>query len=271
MAVHYAGTEATGDPGAAWADAIAGAAAAAGGAGPVALLSATGLMEDTQVVSYMARLLRERGCATRLAGPRQLRWRDGRAFLEAAGPGPLGAVVRFYQGEWLPSSGRRCGWPHFFCGGRTPVTNPGSALLVESKRFPLVWDRLKTPLPAWRQLLPETRDPRDAPWQSDDGWLLKTAYCNNGDDISHREFLSARLWRSARRSARWLPGGWASQRRFVTRPLDTPLGPMTPCLGVYVVDGRVRGIYGRLAAKPVVDFEALDAAVLIRPEGRQSA
>jgi glutathionylspermidine synthase len=270
MAEHYAGTEPTGDPGAVWADAIAGAVAGADASGPVALVSATGLMEDTQVVSYVARLLRERGCATRLAKPEQLRWRDGRAHLGSAGPIPLSAVVRFYQGEWLPSTGWRCGWPHFFCGGRTPVTNPGSSLLVESKRFPLVWDRLNTPLPAWRQLLPETRDPREAPWQSDDDWLLKTAYCNNGDDVAHREFISARLWRAVRRSARWLPGGWTAQRRFTTCPLDTPLGPLHPCLGVYIVDGRAHGIYGRLAAKPVTDFEAMDVAVLIRSEGKRN-
>ncbi len=42
--------------------------------------------------------------------------------------------------------------------------NPGSAVLTESKRFPLVWDRLSTELPTWRRLLPATVDVRDADW-----------------------------------------------------------------------------------------------------------
>jgi hypothetical protein len=37
---------------------------------------------------------------------------------------------------------------------------------------------------------------------------------------------------------------------------------MYPCLGVFTVDGRAAGIYGRLSPRPVIDYAAVDAAVL---------
>jgi len=156
-------------------------------------------MEDHQVVAFAARRLGERGCRAHLAGPRQIEWRDGRAFLNAAWHrGPLDAVVRFYQSEWLAHRPRPPGWQCFFCGGQTPVGNPGRAIISESKRFPLVRDSLSVPLPAWRELLPETRDPRQAPWRTNDAWLLKTAFCNNGDTVSVRRLLWRRKTARAR-------------------------------------------------------------------------
>jgi hypothetical protein len=181
--------------------------------------------------------------------------------------------VRFYQGEWLARLPRRTGWERLFRGGWTPVVNPGSAVVVESKRFPLVWDALRTRLPTWRMLLPETRDPRDAPWRADDddggggGWLLKSAFCNTGDQVCAPGWVDVRHWRSAAREARWFPWNWAAQRRFDAVPLETPDGPMFPCLGVYTVNGRAAGIYGRLSRGPVVDYAAVDVAVLLTRHG----
>jgi len=34
------------------------------------------------------------------------------------------------------------------------------------------------------------------------------------------------------------------------------------CLGVYTIDARVAGAYGRIAERPLVDARAKDAAVL---------
>jgi hypothetical protein len=36
-----------------------------------------------------------------------------------------------------------------------------------------------------------------------------------------------------------------------------------PSIGVYTVNGRVAGAYGRIAEKPLIDARARDAAVLI--------
>ena len=252
------------NPGQAWGDALS-LGAAHDGAGHVALLAAAGFMEDQQVVTYMGRLLAERGLTPHLADPAQLRWRDDHAFL---GDVRLSAIVRFYQAEWLASLPRRhrsC-WLPLAAGGRTMVTNPVSSVLTESKRFPLVWNRLATRLPTWRRLLPETRDPRDAPWQVDEGWLLKTAFCNTGDAVSAASLLPAKQWRKAKWQARLFPRQWVAQRRFNTLPLGTPMGELYPCIGVYTIDGRAAGAYVRLSHRPVIDYRAIDAAMLIEPD-----
>jgi glutathionylspermidine synthase len=261
VAAHYPDTRTAGDPAATWADAVA---HAAGGAGTTAaLLNAPGYMEDHQVVSYLAARLRERGLTTHLATPEQLRWRDGVAHL-AVDPGPLDVVVRFYQGEWLAT--RRGNWRPLLQGGRTAVTNPLTAMLVESKRFPLVWDALRTPLPTWRALLPETRSLYTAPWLRDDGWLLKSALSNNGDAVAMRSLMTRRQWRSTALAALCQPRDWLAQRRFEALPVDTPDGSRYPCVGVYTVDGRAVGAYGRVATRPLVDYAAVDVAVLIERE-----
>jgi hypothetical protein len=257
MADHWPGLRPAGDPLGALVGAIH---ARAGGLGRAALLAAPGYMEDQQVVACIADGLRRRGWETIRGHPGQVEWEGGRARL---GAGPVYVVVRFFQGEWLGRLRDVARWRPYFRGGRTPVCNPGAALLAESKRFPLVWDELETPLPAWRALLPETRDPGAAPWRADPGWLLKGAFGNTGDEVIDRTQATRRVWRSAAWAARLWPWGWAAQRRFAALPVETPAGPMYPCLGVYTVDGRAAGVYGRLAPRPLIDYAAVDVAVLI--------
>jgi hypothetical protein len=36
------------------------------------------------------------------------------------------------------------------------------------------------------------------------------------------------------------------------------------CLGIFTLDGRAVGAYGRIASKPLIDHDAQDIAVLIR-------
>jgi hypothetical protein len=231
---------------------------------PVALLVAAGFMEDLQVVSGLARRLRDLGVDAHLAQPSHLRWLDGRAHLETSWhAGPLACVVRFYQGEWLARLGRRADWQPLVAGGRTPVTNPGVALLTESKRLPLVWDELNLPLPAWRRYLPETREARDAPWRRDDGWLLKAAYCNTGDAVVRVVSTPARKRLATTLDVALHPNHWVAQRRFEPRPIDTPHGPRFACVGVYTIDGVACGAYGRLSPGEVIDYAAVDAAVLV--------
>ena len=65
------------------------------------------------------------------------------------------------------------------------------------------------------------------------------------------------------REVRWRPGGWVAQRRFATVALASPIGRVRPCIGVYVVDGRAAGAYARLSRGAVVDYSAVDVALLV--------
>ena len=264
MAEHFPNLRTAGNPAKLWAEALA---ATAGEGGVVALLSAPGYIEDHQVNAFLAARLRERGCRAGLAKPEQIFWRDGIAHLDSAWHrGPLNAVIKFYQTEWLARLPARCEWKYFFRGGKTPVANPALAVISESKRFPLVWDELSAPMPTWRALLPETRDPRHAPWSHDSSWLLKTALCNTGDTVSVREWMRPRDWLRTRIAARLAPGNWIAQRRFESVPICTPDGPRHVCVGVYTVNGKAAGAYTRLSEKPVIDFAAADVALLIEDD-----
>jgi hypothetical protein len=161
---------------------------------------------------------------------------------------------------------RSVGWRLFFRGGKTPVANPALATISESKRFPLVWDRLSVDLPTWQALLPETRDPRDTNWSRDDGWLVKTGMCNTGDTVSIRELMPAKQWLQTRLSVSLRPGQWVAQRRFESMPVPTPVAPRHVCVGVYTVNGRTAGAYARLAEKPLIDFTAVDVALLLEQD-----
>ncbi|MFI4881971.1 MAG: hypothetical protein ACIAQU_05235, partial [Phycisphaerales bacterium JB064] len=136
LAAHF-GLETTGDPTASLARAINRST----GAGPVALVHATAYSDDAQVMHLLARECAEHGIEATICGPLDL-------------PDRCAHVVRFFPAEWLPALGRERLWARYFHDGHTPHTNPATAIVSQSKRWSLLWDRLETPLPTWRDLCP---------------------------------------------------------------------------------------------------------------------
>jgi hypothetical protein len=257
---HYPWADPVGDPAAAYVDALM--AAARPGA-IVALVHATAYSDDQQMMTFVARRLEARGIRAHLASPSHLRWKDGRAWLEAAWwRGPLDLVVRFFPTEWMGQLPKVSGWPHLCAGSLTPISNPATAVLTQSKRFPLVWHELAARLPTWGALLPETRDPRSAPWRTSGEWVLKPALGRVGEGVGITGLTDPADWRKIVRDVTWWPGHWIAQRRFDVVPIRIRGVDRYPCLGVYTVDERVAGAYGRLATRPLIDSLAEDAAVL---------
>ncbi len=260
LAPHYPWAAPVGDPAADYAEALA---ARAGTGGTVVLAHATAFSDDQQMMTFVGRRLAAKGLNVHLASPSHLRWRGDRAWLDAAWwQGPVDLVVRFFPAEWLNGLPRASDWPRFFAGAGTPLSNPATAIVAQSKRFPLVWDSLETPVPTWRALLPETRDVRDTPWRTSDEWIVKPALGRVGEGIGMRELIDAKEMRSITRDARLWPGSWVAQRRFRVVPAEVANTRVFPCLGVYTLDAKVVGAYGRLAARPLIDSRAADAAVL---------
>jgi glutathionylspermidine synthase len=226
----------------------------------VALLHATIYTEDRQVALYLAQRLAGHTHGAWPCGPEQIVWKEGRASVRCAdGERHVGAIYRFYPAEWLP---RLEGWRAFFVAGRTPVCNPGWSVLTQSKRFPLTWDRLTTPLPTWRALLPESRSPRGHDWR-DPEWVIKPALGYEGFNVGVPGATPADTWAELRRKATRDPANWLVQRRFESVPLATPEGPQYPSLGVYVIDGNFAGFYARVAPRPLIDDRAREMVVLI--------
>jgi glutathionylspermidine synthase len=259
VAEHTAEGQPSGDPGGRWMEGIA---RSVGPDATVALLCAPGWVQDAQVIAHLAARLRRRGLRAHVASPHHLRWEDGRARLDSEfARAPVDAIVRFYQADWI--AGLQCDWRALFVGGRTPVSNPACAALTESKRLPLVWHELDATTSTWRRLLAETHDPRRAPQLLAGDWVLKPAFGNEGDDVAVARAMSPVAWMKRAMWALARPGRWIAQRRFEAVPLRTPLGTMNACIGVYVVDGQVSGAYGRLTPSAVIDFSAVDTAVLV--------
>lgn len=264
VAAHCPGASPCGDP----SDALAAAVAASVSPNAsAAMIHATAYTDDRQVMVYLARHLEAKGLRTHLAAPDQLAWTAEGALLRAAGCAePLDVLVRFYPGEWLPNLPRASGWPRFFGGSPVALCNPATALLTQSKRFPLAWDDLATRMDTWRALLPETRDPREADVRWDGDWVLKPVFGRVGESIGFPGLTPGKEWRKIARDARRWPRYWAAQRRFEHQPVPSGAGPRYVCLGVYTVDGRAVGAYGRVGRKPLIDGVAQDAAVLVRNE-----
>ena len=256
------GARPAGDVAATYADAVLGSLP---DRAHVALVHATAYSDDRQVMTYVAGSLEQRGARVSLVSPAHVRWQQGRATLETDWTsGPLDAVLRFYPAEWMPNLPKACGWTSYFDRTTTPVSNPATALLTQSKRFPLTWDRLRTPLPTWRALLPETRDPRDVRWQGRDEWVLKPALGRVGEDVMISGVTAAHDAQRVIRDVLRHPQYWVAQRRFVATPLIAGGTWSYPGIGIYTVDGRAAGAYGRLAERPLIDARARDAAVLIK-------
>jgi glutathionylspermidine synthase len=260
MARHYGGLAPRGDPTREIALAVRNAI---GPGRTVALIHATAFTDDRQVMIYLGRQLEAAGLKAVLAGPDQLRWEGGRAFLATEWqPGPVDFIFRFFPTEWLPALPRRGAWWHLLGGSQTPVCNPAVAILSQSKRFPLVWDQLTTDLKTWRTLLPTTEDPRRANFPISQR-VLKPVFGRVGDMIGIEGVNSEKEKRRIERAARHHPRHWVAQKRFGAVPLSSPGGDVYPCIGIYTLDARVIGAYGRVARRPLIDHLAQDAAVLI--------
>ncbi len=59
------------------------------------------------------------------------------------------------------------------------------------------------------------------------------------------------------------PEEWIAQRKFEIVPVRTDEGPRYPCIGVFTIEGRAAGFYGRVSTTPIINNNAQDAAVLI--------
>jgi hypothetical protein len=253
--------ETCGDAAAAWMDAVAIGLAPNG---LVVLLSAPGWVEDAQVVAHLAARLRDRRLRAQVASPHHLRWIGGRAQIESDFQcADVDAIVRFYQVEWIVELPHADGWMPLFQGGQTPVSNPGCVAFTESKRLPLVWSELDASTTVWRSLLEESREPRDVRALARGEWVLKPAFGNTGDHVALRERMSRTAWLQTVLASLARPRRWVAQRRFHSTPIQSVVGPVHACIGVYVVDGRAVGTYGRLSPVPLIDFEAMDVAVLV--------
>ncbi len=260
MAGYYKGYSIPPDPTKAYVAAIS---EVAGERALIGLVHATAHCDDRQVMQYLGQRLEQAGMQAVALSPSHLKWESGSARFIRPFPAVQPALlVRFFPAEWLPNL-RQCSYEPWFCGGKTPMSNPGVAILIQSKCFPLVWDEMTTSLNTWRSLLPETKSLRDVSANSPE-WVFKPVFGRVGEDVAIAGVTEQRAYKEILKEVERHPHNWIAQRRFDTVPLETASGVQYACLGVYTLDCRAVGAYGRIAAKPLIDHDAQDIAVLIR-------
>ncbi len=263
MSRHYPQTRVSGDP---VESLVVSVGKTTGQPGTVALVHATAFTDDRQVMVYLARRLEAAGHKTVLMAPDHFLWKDGQASLAAGwATGPVDYIHRFFPAEWLPELPRRSQWWQLLGGSKTPLCNPGLALISQSKRFPLVWPELPVRLPAWEALLRGTFAVEDAAKRGlrPESLVFKPAFGRVGDLIKMHGVTPEKDLRKINRLIRRHPQRWIAQERFEAVPMVTAHGPVFPCIGMYTLDARVIGAYGRCARQPLINHLAQDAAVLI--------
>ncbi len=249
----------TGDPAAAYVAAVAEIA----GNRAVALVHATAFSDDWQLLKYLADRLEARGNEVIPAAPDGIVWADGAASARGT---RLGAIVRFFPGDWLMRTRFAADW---FRPGVTPVLNPVRSLLAQNKAFPLFLQALGLDAPTWRALLPAVRRVSLRGLFEEDT-VLKPVYGRVGEGIAMAGVTPPRKLARWRLSAALFRRHWIAQDRFRPTNIGSEAEPAYPCVGIYTLGTKVIGAYGRVGRRPMIDLDAQDTPVFITGGSRSA-
>ncbi|MDR3000199.1 MAG: glutathionylspermidine synthase family protein [Fibromonadaceae bacterium] len=235
----------------------------------IAFVHATSYSDDRQVMQFLSDRFTEHGMNTVFAAPDHIRWVDKKAFSILEGNEcEIDGIIRFFPLEWLVSLPRTSKWQGYYdC--ETVSCNHPVAILTQSKRLPLIWDKLNVKIPMWKKLLPETKAPKTVNSQDVD-WIYKPALGRVGEGISIKEAVSQKELLKIEKEARRDSKNWVSQKMFESAPIKSTNGEdYHLCLGVFTVDGKFAGFYGRISLYPRIDSKAEDIPVLVSKESIQ--
>ena len=229
----------------------------------IALIHATSYSDDRQVMQFLGDYLEKNGYRALYAAPDHISWEQKQAVSIIRGEeGPVDALVRFFPLEWLANLPKRTGWRGYY-DTKTLSCNHPVSIFAQSKRLPLVWDELGVDLTAWKQLLPETRAADAGKLEAD--WIYKPALGRVGEGISIKEAVTEKELAAIRKSVKRHPNDWIAQRRFESRPIaGADETDYHMCIGVFTVDAKAAGFYGRISRFPRIDARAKDIALLVR-------
>jgi glutathionylspermidine synthase len=245
--------------------------------GTVAFVHATSYSDDRQVMQFLGDYFERGGLRTIYAAPDHIKWINNHAMSIIKGQEcTVDGIVRFFPLEWLINLPRSAAWQGYY-DSQTPSCNNPVAMFTQSKRLPLIWNSLGVTISAWKQLLPETRDPRAVP-PHETGWIYKPALGRVGEGILIEEAISPKEQAQIKKAVQKEPRNWIAQRRFNSIPIPAgnrqdaaTSGGEVPayhvCVGAFTVDGKKAGFYGRISPYPRIDANAIDIPVLIIKDG----
>lgn len=234
--------------------------------GTIGLVHATSYSDDRQVMQYIGDYFSQHGFNPIYAGPDHLQWNNGLpSVMMGDRKIKVDAILRFFPLEWLCNLSRSYRWQEYY-QALVPSCNHPLAILTQSKRLPLVWDQLDIDLPYWKKLLPPTIDPKDVSKTQGD-WIYKPALGRVGEYISIKSVISADEYKKIQKGVKKQPNNWVAQQMFYSKPVSSSNGKTFHlCIGVFTVDGKRAGFYGRISPYPRIDAFAKDIPILIDKE-----
>lgn len=235
--------------------------------GTMAFVHATAYADDRQVMQFMGDYFEQRGYQALYLAPDHIRFKQRQAFsiLERYQQNVDG-IFRFFPLEWLPELPFSSRWQGYY-DTLTPSCNHPVAMLTQSKRLPLLWDRLQAPHTVWKQLLPETEPVRKLDY-GDPDYIYKPAFGRVGGGITITEAMPEGEFKKIKKETQRRKKEWLVQKRFRSIPVTAEDGKSFHlCIGVFVVDGKYAGFYGRISPYARIDEKAKDIPILIKQGG----
>lgn len=226
----------------------------------IAFVHATSYADDRQVMQFMGDHFQHNGYQAVYLAPDRLSFREGVAY-EKDNQTNIQGIVRFFPLEWMLCLPFLTQWQGFYQTSTVSCNHP-FAILTQSKRLPLLFQHLGQPT-LWNKLLPETKAVEALDYEDSD-YLYKPVFGRVGESITIRERTSENEFKKIRRDALRFKKEWIVQKRFDSQPILTEDGrAFHLCLGVFVIDGKFAGIYGRISSYARIDEKAQDLPVLI--------
>ena len=240
--------------------------------GKIMLVHCTSYSDDRQVMQFLGDRLKGIGFTTIYGAADHLCFmNNGAVSILDGNIGRVDAIVRFTPLEWLIDM-KPIRWEGYF-NTVTPSCNHPIAMYAQTKRFPLVWDKIEAlgvQLTAWRELLPETLEVKDA--KNKEGFIFKPACGRVGERISIKEACKDDEYKKIIKDVKRHPKEYLAQKRFNSKPLISEEGEsFHVCLGVYSVEGKAAGYYSRISRTPRIDSNAADIPVLIERESERES
>jgi len=239
--------------------------------GVIAFVHATSYSDDRQVMQFLSDYFNDKGINTIFAAPDHLKWVDKKAVSMIEGQKfDIDGIIRFFPLEWLISLPKMSNWNGYYDCETTSCNHP-VAIFAQSKRLPLIWDKLGVEIPAWKKLLPVTKEPKsikpqDIQNDQSNGieWIYKPALGRVGEGITVKGAIPEKERLKIEKDARKYSIDWVAQQMFMSQPLpSTDNTSYHLCLGVFTVNGKRAGFYGRISPYPLIDSKAKDIPVLI--------
>ena len=232
--------------------------------GCIMFVHCTSYSDDRQVMQFLGDRLEKMGFRIIYAAADHLQFENNKAISILGGNKcEVDAIFRFTPLEWLVGIKPKR-WQGYF-DTVTPSCNHPIAVFAQTKRFPLVWDTLEklgVPLAAWRKLLPETLEVKDA--KNKDGFIYKPACGRVGEGITIKEACQGDEYEKIMKDVKRNPKRYIAQKRFHSQPLLSDDGEsFHVCIGSYSIEGKAAGYYARISKTPRIDSGAADIPVLI--------